>query len=309
MAVNTYASLITSGSQAMFALKQALSTSNWKVSGSSDGDQYSTDGDRLTGAIDLENNSAWFTVVAPDDTRQWSFQRGTDNETWTIKRSKAGMSGTVNGTTPPLDNDAATIINNAILFNTSIDNWLISTVTGSGVSSSFYAFNVPNNGGQVYTCIFDEPLLQNTYDTLDQDPYISAAGYNSNGWTLPFMENYPWPKLYKRVRHNMSSPANQSSFFTYNYDQSTGNRWAPANNGAYAIGLSPYSSKELIIPVGYQKLNQGSYNYAFFWGYSKYLKYTTIQGRSNGETLDTGTDYYIYCAGLWMPWDSSTPTI
>ena len=158
MAVNTYASLITSGSQAMFALKQALSTSNWKVSGSSDGDQYSTDGDRLTGAIDLENNSAWFTVVAPDDTRQWSFQRSSTNEKWTVKRSKAGMSGSVNATTPPVDDEAVTLINGSALFNTSIGNWLISTVTGSGVSSSFYAFNIPSGGGYVYTVLFDEPL-------------------------------------------------------------------------------------------------------------------------------------------------------
>ena len=308
MAVNTYTSLITSGSQALFALKQALSSSSWIISGSSDGNVYSTDGDILTGAIDLENNSAWFTSVAPDDTRQWSFQRGSDNQTWTVKRSKAGMSGSVNATTPPIDDEAITIFNNATLFNTSIGNWFISTITGSGVSSSFYAFNVPNGGGLVYTFLFDEPLLQNTYDTLDQDPYMSGVGYNSSGWNYPFMDNSPVVKLFKRVRHNMTSPVNQISFFTYYLDQQVGYRVAPPQYN-YPISLSPYNSKELIMPVGYDKTPAFGGSYFYFWGFSNYVKYATISTRQNGETLDTGTKYYIYCAGLWLPWDSSTPSV
>ena len=317
--INTYTSLITSGSQAMFALKEALSASNWKVSGSSDGYVYSPDGDILTGAIDLENNSAWFTLVAPDDTHQWSFQRKTTNEDWTVNRSKAGMSGSVDPTTPPLDGEAVTIIDGT-LFNTSIGNWLVSVVIDDGspptATSSFYAFNVPNGGGEVYTILFDEPLLPNTYDVLDQDPYISAAGYYSTGFDLPWgFQSGPQGYslvMFKRVRHNMSSPENRVSFFTGYFDEEHNSPYCPPANSDInsCITLSPYTGKELLMPAGYHKIRwyQPS-NYHFFWGFSNYIKYATIPTRQNGETLDASPYYYIFCSGLWLPWDASTPSI
>jgi len=308
--VNTYTNLITSGSQAMFALKQALSSSNWIISGSSDGYVYSTNGDILTGAIDLENNSAWFTVVAPDDTHQWSFQRKTTNEDWIVKRSKAGMSGSVDATTPPADDEAVELINGT-LFNNPINNWLISVVKDDGflptVTSSFYAFDVTYGGGATRTLLFDESLLSNTCDALDQDTYISAVGHYAGGWpNYGFTDGLSDLYLYKRVRHNMSAPANQRSWTVIYRDRYTGVIAYPVDIYSQ-IGLSPYTGNEILLPAMYAKVIGGTY--AGFWGFSNNIKYTTNLSRANGQTLDTGTKYYIYSSGLWLPWDSSTPTI
>ena len=324
--VDAYAYQIVSGSEAMFNLKQALSTSGWKISGSSDATSYDADGDILTNGAMLEATDAWFTVVAPDDTRQWSFQRGSANTTWTIKRSKAGMSGAVNATTPPVDGAAATLVNNEVLFTTNIGNWLVSVVSSSvNVSSSFYAFNVPLGGGNVYSIIYDEPMLSGSYNPLDQDPHISYANYYSTGYAIgggnKFDNQSSLASLgqngrhVKRVRHNMSSPANQPSFANFHgepiniFGYFT---WAPPiDNGDNTFNLSPYDNKEATILVPYGRSVYGPPTYSGFWGYGTHVRYgTTLKStRSNGQTMDATSRYYIFAAGWWFPWDSSTPAI
>lgn len=323
--VNTYASQITSGSEAMFNLKQALSSAGWKISGSGNGGaSFSADGDILTDGASLETTNAWFTVVAPDDTRQWSFQRGSANTTWTIKRSKAGMSGSVNGTTPPSDGNASTLVNNAVFFTTNIGNWLVSVVSSStvdNISSSWYAFNVPLAGGNVFTILYDEPLLSGSFNTLDQDPVVSYANYYSTGFATTqgrtFDSNTSLASLgqtgrhMKRVRHNMSTPANQPSAASY-FAEIGGSSWSPpVDGGNNSLNVSPYDSKETVILVPYGRSTFGTYTYSGFWGYGTHVRYgtTLTSARTNGQTLDATSRYYIYCAGWWFPWDSSTPSI
>jgi hypothetical protein len=323
--VDAYAYQIVSGSEAMFNLKQALSASGWKISGSSDATSYDANGDILTNGAMLEATNAWFTVVAPDDTRQWSFQRGSANTTWTIKRSKAGMSGAVNATTPPADGNAATLVNNEVFFTTNIGNWLVSVVSSSvNVSSSFYAFNVPLGGGNVYSIIYDEPMLSGSYNPLDQDPHISYANYYSTGYANGGGKNFDSQsslaslgedgRHIKRVKHNMSSPANQPSFASiYGEPVSPFNSvtWAPPVDVSNTLNLSPYDSKEATILVPYGRSVYGPPTYSGFWGYGTHVRYgTTLKStRSNGQTMDATSRYYIFAAGWWFPWDSSTPAI
>ena len=325
--VDAYAYQIVSGSEAMFNLKQALSTSGWKISGSSDATSYDANGDILTNGAMLEATDAWFTVVAPDDTRQWSFQRGSANTTWTVKRSKSGMSGAVNATTPPSDGEAATLVNNEVFFTTNIGNWLVSVVSSSAIdniSSSFYAFNVPLGGGNVYSIIYDEPVLSGSYNTLDQDPHISYANYYSTGYANGGGKNFDNQsslgslgqdgRHVKRVRHNMSSPVNQPSFASIHSEPvSAFNNvtWAPPVNASNTLNLSPYDSKEATILVPYGRSVYGPPTYSGFWGYGTHVRHgTTLASvRTNGQTMDATSRYYIFAAGWWFPWDSSTPAI
>lgn len=324
--VDAYQYQITSGSQAMFNLKQALSTSGWKISGSSNAVTFDASGDILTSGAMLEATNAWFTVVAPDDTRQWSFQRGSANTTWTIKRSKAGMSGSVNATTPPTDGAAATLVNNEVLFTTNIGNWLVSVVSSSAVdkvSSSFYAFNVPLAGGNVFTIVYDEPLFSGSFNTLDQDPVVSYANYYSTGFaningagfdTLSSLTSLGNGRHMKRVRHGMSTPANQVSMALVHNDLYNGNVVPATSTTAFtSLNVSPYDNKETVILVPYARSALGSPTYSGFWGYGANLRFgttlTPAGARTNGQTLDAGSRYYIFCAGWWFPWNSTTPAI
>jgi len=324
--VDAYAYQIVSGSEAMFNLKQALSASGWKISGSSNAVIFDASGDILTSGAMLETTNAWFTVVAPDDTRQWSFQRGSANTTWTVKRSKAGMSGSVNATTPPADDAAATLVNNEVFFKANIGNWLVSVVSSSivanaeNISSSWYAFNVPLAGGNVSTILYDEPLLSGSFNTLDQDPVVSYANYYSTGYavgegrTFDYLTSLSnqYGRHMKRVRHNMSTPANQPSIASYLIEIQTGASWSPpVDNSAHTLNVSPYDSKETVILVPYGRSVGSGATYSGFWGYGQHIRYgtTLTSTRTSGQTLDATSRYYIYCAGWWFPWDSSTPSI
>jgi hypothetical protein len=44
-------------------------------------------------------------------------------------------------------------------------------------------------------------------------------------------------------------------------------------------------------------------------GFARGIRWATVQGRASGQTLDGTTEYWIYAAGLWLRWDSSTPTL
>ena len=306
--VDAYAYQPSSGSNAMFNFKEALSASGWKISGSGDGvSTYSENGDILTNGAMLESDGAWFTVVAPDDTRQWSFERKSDNTKWTIKRSKDGMSGSVNHNTPPVDDRAATLVNNETFFRAdgSVANWLVSVVSGStvdNVSSSWYAFDVAAGGGNVYTILYDEPLLSGSYNTLDQDPYVSYANYYSSGFTVSNGVEFDAStnltiqagRHIKRVRHNMSSPANQVSHGLYGYGvlgQFTGGVYAYPPHPNSSLNLSPYDGKETIVLASYGRVVASPPTYSGFWGYAANLRWATTLSapRSNGQTMDAAS--------------------
>jgi hypothetical protein len=44
-------------------------------------------------------------------------------------------------------------------------------------------------------------------------------------------------------------------------------------------------------------------------GYTSRLRLATTGGRANGDKLVAGSTHWIYAAGAWVPWDSSTPTL
>lgn len=308
----TTASLVTTGNEAIFNLKQALSSSGWIVSGSSDGTTFDGNLDIITDSTKLAATDAWVRMIAPDNSREWVFQRKANDAKWLIKRSKTGFTGSVNATNPPYDVDETVIIN-ATTFTTNIGNWLVSVLTGSDSKHSWFAFSVPSGGGNVYTIMFDDDLLSGSYHSLDQDPYVSAVGYNGSGWSATTGLDWSSDFIYKRVRHNMSSPYNQLSNFASYLDQYRSQRFSPINSSdaALKIGASPFDATETILPAAYSKINWfGSGTYYGFWGFSSNIKYCTINSRQNGETLQAGNGkYFIYAACNWFPWDSTSPLI
>jgi hypothetical protein len=103
------------GAIAMYTLLSTLITATWTKPKDSDGTTYSSSGVRITGggsgANGLANNSAWFVVSAPNG-RQFCIQRGTTNQAWKIKYSKAAgfVGGSPSATQVPSATDEQVIV-------------------------------------------------------------------------------------------------------------------------------------------------------------------------------------------------------
>lgn len=312
MTVVTSASLITTGNEAIFNLKELLSSSGWIVSGSSDGTLFDANLDIVTDSTKLAATDAWVRIIAPDNSREWIFQRKSGNESWRVKRSKTGFTGSVDATNPPYDADELVVANGTV-FTSNVGNWLTSVFSGSDTKHSWYAFSVPSGGGKVYTVMFDDSLVSGSYHHLDQDPYVSAVGYNGSGWDVTNGFAGSSNFIYKRVRHGMSSPVNQLSNFSAYLDLYRGQKFSPINTSDtnLQIGANPFDTTETVLPAGYSKIYWfGTGTYYGFWGFSENIKFCSINTRQNGETLNTRNGkYYIYASCNWFPWDSSTPLI
>ena len=88
-----------------------------------------------------------------------------------------------------------------------------------------------------------------------------------------------------------------------------GVRCAPASSATTGhFGPTPSGAKEvpLLVPAG----RPGSASTSTGWvGYTSRLRLATTGGRANGDKLVDGSSHWIYASGVWVPWDSSTPTL
>ena len=323
MTTHTNASSPASGTDAIHSLLTLLVANGWTIPQWSDGTTLTTPGSPLasnpygssgSGAGNLGNASAWFRVTSPTvggRTREWIFQRGSDDQTWTIERSRLGYSGgSPDATTLPTDAASGQpLFSNAQVFDAPPGRWFISTDDTDG---SWRGFTVPVGGGNVLTFLADEALAAGSYPSADEDPLTFMGYFNGGGWT-PYgttcarLTESSTAKLYKRVRHNLAGPSNvRARAFTYFIDavgtfappQSSGTQMAPEPQGA--------TEGPLPIPVA----AQGATSTSTGWmGFFANLRWCSVYGRENGQTLNTGSAYYIHAAGIWCPWDSSTPTI
>jgi hypothetical protein len=96
MATLTDVSSPANGTAAVYTLLTELCAAGWIVKRWSDATTLSSDNVNLTtnpygssgsGAGNLGNTSAWFRVAASGGSREWLFQRGAGDATWTISRS------------------------------------------------------------------------------------------------------------------------------------------------------------------------------------------------------------------------------
>lgn len=109
MAIQTSFSTPLTATESIYTLLTALCTAGWVVPAWSDGTTYHDSvtnnggavwprtvnpfGSASSGANGIGNTSAWFRVTAPDGSREWLFQRGAADVTWTVSRSRLGFTG------------------------------------------------------------------------------------------------------------------------------------------------------------------------------------------------------------------------
>lgn len=316
MATNTNTSSPTNGTAAVFSLLTQLCAAGWLVKRWSDATTLSSDNVNLTtnpygssssGAGNLGNTSAWFRVAAGDSSREWLFQRGSSDATWTVSRSKTGFTGgSPSATTAGTASDASALVNAASLFSATPGRWFISIDT---VNYGWTAFAITLGGGNVLTFLADEPLLTGSIDPSDSDPYMWIGYYNATGLAAAgaFAINASsgiigykqWP----------AAATNQRITYGLVMNAWAGSQLAPAADTAgNQMGQTAVSAKEvpLLIPVSRPTAASTSSGWV---GFPSRHRWSTVGGRQNGDKLIDGSNNWIYAAGNWVVWDSTTPTL
>lgn len=313
MATITHVSSPASGAVAVDALIDTLLSAGWVITRWSDATTYtdatgaplSTNpyGSGASGAGNLGNSSAWFTVRASDSSREWLFQRGSSDAAWTISRSAAGfVGGSPAATTLPTATDATALFTAASVFTATPGRLFI-----SADDSDDYGWRLmccPVGGGNVLTLLADVPL--DSPDPADTDPYLWIGYYNATGLTVyaASIFNNASSGLALAYKRFVGAGSNQRvAFATLSVNTGT---VAPPD--AAQGGALPSTGYDVPLPI--PVLRTGTPSTTTGWcGYARGIRWSATQSRANGQTLDGTTQYWIYAAGLWLPWDSSTPTL
>jgi hypothetical protein len=322
MAINTSATSPTNATTAVYTLLTTLTAAGWIVKRWSDA---TTDsgvvtvtsnpfGSAASGAGNLGNSSAWFRIQSGDATREWVFQRGAADTTWTVIRGKSGFTTGGNATTLPTDSTSYTLLSAAQSFNATPGRWLISANT---VTYAWYCTAIASGGGNVFSLGFDEPMASGTYPTTpvaDADPYLAAWFFNTTGYgALGGIGTWFVNGVlvcYKRFRHGLSGASNvrcsSLQYFVSNAGQMT-----PPGVTSSEVLADAYNTQEWPLPVGVTAPGTAVGQALGWCGFCDGLRLSTMLTRSNGQTFNasSGAAYYMYVGGLWFPWDSSTPTI
>lgn len=316
MATNTNVTSPASGTAAIFSLLTQLCAAGWIVKRWSDATTLSSDNVNLTtnpygsassGAGNLGNNSAWFRVAAGDASREWLFQRATTDAAWTISRSKAGfVGGSPTATTAGTATDASALFSAATAFSATPGRWFISLDT---VNYGWTAYAITLGGGNVLTFLADEPLLTDSYAVEDTDPYLWIGYYNATGLAAngTFLMSQTTAMLgYKRY---VAAASNQRINYGSIHDTSNGLQFAPASNSTTSqMGQTPTGGKE--VPWQIPVFRPAAASTSSGWvGSAARQRWCTVGGRVNGDKLVSGSDNWLYAAGIWVAWDSSTPTL
>lgn len=313
MATTTHVSTPASGAVAIFELITLLTAAGWTVPAWSDGTTLSGPptppasnpyGSGASGSGNLGNNSAWFRIAAPDASREWLVQvvnAAATPPTLVINRSKAGFVTGGTATVLPTATDATALFSSAAAFATIPGRLFISADDADGYGWRLMC--LPSGGGNVLTLLADVPL--DSPDPSDTDPYLWVGYYNATGLTVYEAASVAvqagYALIYKRF---VVAGSNQRVTFASLYG--TYGRLAPPQTEQG--GALPSSGYDVPLPI--PVVRTGAPSTTTGWvGFARGIRWATVQGRASGQTLDGTTEYWIYAAGLWLRWDSSTPTL
>lgn len=316
MATNTNVSSPANGTAAIFSFLTQLCTAGWIVKRWSDATTLSLDNVNLTtnpygsagsGAGNLGNTSAWFRVAAGDATREWLFQRGANDVTWTISRSKAGFTGgSPTATTAGTATDASALFSAASAFSAPPGRWFITIDT---VNYGWTAFALPVGGGNVLTFLADEPLLTGSTASEDTDSYVWIGYYNATGLAANGTFVLSGASTTQGFKRYTTAGSNQRITYGPVAIIGTAEQYAPAVTSTTSqMGQTPVTGKEVPWPIPVFR-NAAPSTSTGWVGIASRHRWCTVGGRQNGDKLVDGSDNWIYAAGVWVIWDSSTPTL
>lgn len=258
-----------------------------------------------SGAGNMGNTSAHFTIRDAASSTHWLFGRGASDTSWTVSRApfSTPFSGG-NGSTFPTSAAATALFSAASLWSATPGRLYISADSASAYGWTMFA--IPLGGGNVLSFLADEPMAAGSYEAGDTDPRIWIGYYNATGLAAAGFAMNTSSSVAGYKRFVAASSNQRVCFAAWNDGAST---LAPASsNGAAQVGQTP-SGKERPrrIPVSRPGAHSTSTGDC---GDTSRLRWGTVGGRSNGQTMgpDNNGEYWIYAAGLWVRWDSSAPT-
>ena len=321
MAIQTSFTTPANATTAIYSLITTLCAAGWVIPAWSDGTTLTTPGSPLSanpygsagsGAGNLGNTSAWLRLRAPDGSREWLIQRNASDVLWTIQRSRTGFSG---GSASALPTDATTgqsMVAGATFFPAvaSTHRWGISLETASPYG--WTAFLIPIGGGNIITMLFDEPLAAASIAATDADTVLFGSYFNATGFAAAAgftVAAASTLTCWKRFRHGLASASNVRIQYLAYYERGAAALVAPAS-GTSQCAVDPINTLEAPLPIQVAAIGNPATNTGYC-GFLNRHRWCSVSGRSNGQTLNDATNglYWIYLAGLWLSWDSSTPSI
>lgn len=323
----------------LFCLKELLKAAGWTAVKSGDGlSAYSATTDILTatgtGANGCNNPGAWILMQMPTVgglNRQMLFRQGTttnnrDNGYFNAVYSASGVftggaantrpnaidgifvPSTVEGYTTSTDSrtndNLFNAVANSLTFNMAADDG-----TTAGAKYGFFVTaNATGNSSSIAGAIFLDPMVANSYDASDSDPYVVCASYNSGAFgisndaagymTIP-------RAIYKRGAAN--------EYGSVVLAMQPGPHITSNSSSTTVLGnlpINPLSGKDDIFPVFYGRVNNRfSSTRCFLKGQSSLLR-CQGQARSVGDTYSilSTRDRYVY-GNYNFPWNGSVPVV
>lgn len=317
MAVVASVSSPANGTAAVYSLITALVANGYVVKRWSDATTLSADNVNLTsnpygssgsGAGNLGNTSAWFRIAASDGSREWLFQRGSADQTWTISRTNGSFTGGTPNATTAGTSTAATALFSAAQAFPSTGTWRQFISVENAAPYGFTLFGIVLGGGNVRSFLSDEPLQSGTTASEDTDAYLWLGYFNATGLSAVGFRTDTSGGTVAAYKRFVTAGSNQ--FVSYGIVcNSGGTAVAPATNTTGQVGPTPVGVLE--VPLRIPIFRDGASSTTTGWcGYANRHRWCSVGGRANGQTLQQGTSaYWIYCAGVWVPWDATTPAL
>lgn len=308
------------GTAAFFTAITTWLSAGWVITSWSDATTYTTGvslttnpfGGSGSGAGNLGNASAWWLMRSGDSTRWWLFQRSTDAN-WTIYRgTDAFTGGSPNATTIPTSTTQALHTSAApgAFWNATPGRLLISCDAVADATYSWRMGTIVAGGGNVCTILKEDKFATGTYPAGDTDPAVSLGYFNTTGFTaISLVINASSTAIgFKRFRNGLGGAGNARITYSAIWYSVTGAAITPPQTSANQPGPEPVGGTEVALRIVIFAPGTTS-NTSGYAGQTGSVRWSTVFGRANGQTMYDGTNYWIFMAGVYWLWDSSTPTI
>lgn len=254
----------------------------------------------------LENTNAWILVTAPSG-RQYVWQRGGGNHSWTISVSVSAAFSGGDGANAPTAADEKVLINRGSNDALATDGtYRGQYYAGSVAPFGWYAFAYPIGGGDVFSAWFEDPITSPIESPAsDADPYVYMAGpYNANTFTKGSSSSWSGasyiPKFY--LNKGLGGETFISGIAAYLYSP----------NGHVDTGMNPQTLKTDLYAVNYMRpISFGTIG--GFKGVSTLFAWSFVSGfvppGDGGSLSDAPLAYWAVGGSLFAKWDGTTTPI
>lgn len=298
----------TTGAEAVYLLKALLKQVGWVVKKSSDGTSLGADDtDTITsfgtGAGGMARSNAWFRIQDPGGTREFLFQRGTDNTSWKIRYSAAAKftGGVATASTPNTATDEAYVMGSSGAFaawNSTDGSYRWQGAADDVTPYGFYSIGhtagaTDASGGVTFSTVLIMDPLTDT-NAADTDPVViicalaSSTTFDVSSFASASAPSSGW------VRYGLSGAG-------FVVQQGLKFSFSSVNIFPNGASMNPFTLSDLTVPVTYAR-PVSQVNLSGYKGISTFLRWNGIK-RSHDSVLSAEATYdRIVFGDLNFPW-------